>query len=464
MFPAAFDLAKLDGKNGFIINGHEGNGYTVSGTGDVNDDGIDDVVIGSYRANDYSGLGQSYVVFGNSNGFSEIFNLTNLDGKNGFAINGKDGYRGGFSVSGIGDINNDGVADILFGSYLLGQAYVIFGSKEFTSPFYLPDVNGVNGFAITSNDNGYFVNGVGDVNGDGIPDIGLGAPSSVQIGNCAAYIIYGSNSAFPNPLNLATLNGQNGFSITGGCVNTINKAGDINNDGVDDIILGNPNANSYYGQAYIIYGSKNGFSAIFNLANLNGITGFIIKGINYQDDFAYSVNKAGDINADGINDFIIGSGFWGLSYVIFGNSNGFPNPFDLATLDGKNGFAISGAGTGTKMVSNAGDINNDGIADVIIGWPDSFGYPGKGYVIFGSREFTTPFLLSTLNGTNGFAINSMPSANANLGWSVSNAGDVNHDGIGDAIICAPFFSYAPDTGQCYVIYGQNNSNFQDFEG
>ena len=94
-FAASLELSSLDGTNGFIINGIDADdlsGRSVSGAGDVNGDGFDDLLIGAFSANP-NGMeiaGESYVVFGKAGGFDASLELSSLDGVNGFVINGID--------------------------------------------------------------------------------------------------------------------------------------------------------------------------------------------------------------------------------------------------------------------------------------------------------------------------------------------------------------------------------------
>ncbi|MEH1837913.1 MAG: hypothetical protein V7L20_03880 [Nostoc sp.] len=325
-----FNLSDLNGTNGFKINGiapDDFSGGSVSNAGDINNDGIDDLIIGAVFAdpNGNSGAGQSYVVFGRTNLGSRgtgTFNLSNLNGTNGFFINGiaANNYSGN-SVNNAGDINNDGIDDLIIGASgsVAGQSYVVFGGKNLGSggSLNLSDLNGTNGFII----NGIVANNAGDINGDGIDDLIIGANGADPNGNSGAgqsYVVFGgTNLGSGGSLNLSDLNGTNGFIINGIAAgdfsdNSVSNAGDINNDGIDDLIIGasaaSPNGNSDAGQSYVVFGGTNlGSDGSLNLSDLNGTNGFIINGIAANDDSGYSVSNAGDINNDGIDDLIIGA-------------------------------------------------------------------------------------------------------------------------------------------------------------
>ena len=137
-----FNLSTLDGNNGFIIKGvnDDNLGYSVSNAGDLNGDGIGDIVVGSPLSdpNDKSNSGKTYIIFGRKEGFSKTFDLSTLNGTNGFVINGAgEGDESGRSVSNLGDINGDGVDDLVIGAPFSdingadsGASYIIFGSKD----------------------------------------------------------------------------------------------------------------------------------------------------------------------------------------------------------------------------------------------------------------------------------------------------------------------------------------------
>ena len=122
-FTSPFELSDLDGSNGFVIHGVntlDSSGWAVSSLGDVNGDGVDDLLIGAFVANPNGDeSGESYVVFGRPDGspFTSPFELSDLDGSNGFVIHGVN-FRdqSGVSVSGLGDVNGDDVDDLLIGA------------------------------------------------------------------------------------------------------------------------------------------------------------------------------------------------------------------------------------------------------------------------------------------------------------------------------------------------------------
>lgn len=182
----------------------------MAGAGDVNGDGIDDVVIGAYFAdpNGKSFAGQSYVVFGSKLGFPPTLELSLLDGKNGFRLNGVHvNDTSGGSVAGAGDVNGDGINDVMIAATKsqldlfspTEQRYVVFGTNQgFPQNFELSALNGDNGVVINGIDLGegleQRVAGAGDVNGDGVEDVIIGArfaDSGDLISNGRSYIVFG---------------------------------------------------------------------------------------------------------------------------------------------------------------------------------------------------------------------------------------------------------------------------------
>ena len=317
---------------------------------------------------------------------------------------------------------------------------------------------------------GRSVASAGDVNGDGLADVIVGAPyadpSSLSSAG-SSYVIYGTAS--PSDVDLTSL-GSSGFRIDGAAANdssgySVASAGDVNGDGLADVIVGAPYAapfsRSSAGSSYVIYGTAS--PSDVDLASL-GSSGFRIDGAAANDYSGYSVASAGDVNGDGLADVIVGAqgadpsshSYAGSSYVIYGTAS--PSDVDLASL-GSSGFRIDGAAANDRSgysVASAGDVNGDGLADVIVGVrfadPSSGADAGSSYVIYGTASPSNVDLASL--GSSGFRIDGA-AADDNSGWSVASAGDVNGDGRADVIVGA--YRASPSSrstaGSTYVIYG-----------
>lgn len=276
-----------------------------------------------------------------------------------------------------------------------------------------------------------------------------------------------------NSLKLDNLSGNNGFVLNGTEAGNfsgvaVSKTGDINGDKIDDIIVGSfgadPNNVNAAGKSQVIFGNQK-FPASVNLSQLNGQNGFTLNGIDAEGFSGGTVSSAGDINGDGIKDFIIGAfgaavngqNNAGKTYIVFGTNKGFPANFNLANLNGNNGFAVTGTNTfdyAGLFATGISDINGDRIDDILISAPGPLGgTPGKSYVIYGRTTGFSPNLnLAEINSNNGFLINGIDGNSS----GTASSGDINGDGIPDLVIGADggTTSGGINAGKTYVIFGQ----------
>lgn len=519
------DLNATSGVSGVVINGISEQDYageSISNIGDFNNDGFDDIAIGSRAGTNGEYSGQVYIIFGNDTlpdriELNALNNLSSPFGTAGITFNGISAFDVANVVSGIGDFDNDGISDIIIGAPgsdsngdNSGQCFVIFGSDSpFPKTVELSELNdplGVRGIVIHGVDAEDLtcnsVHSAGDLNNDSVDDLIIGAedadPDNIPSGR--SFVLFGTAGDAPAMIELRDLNasptvGVAGIKLNGNDFNedsgySVGDAGDINGDGINEIIIGaraaDPNGRSS-GRSYVIFGRSSGFPSVIELRLLNtsaGEDGMIFNGISEDDLSGQVVNGLGDINSDGFDDFGIGTrnpGQFGeptgQSYVILGSSNIVPGEFELSNLGSgsvppgiiiNGNITIGGSFTAQTHINAAGDINADGIDDFVIG--ASNGNPngtnsGQSHVLFGRSEgFQGVINLSELESDpniDGMIINGK-SAGDRSGFNVSYAGDINGDGTSDLMISSYLASpNGTRSGQVYIVYGTETPDFLD---
>jgi hypothetical protein len=437
-------------------------------------------------------------------GIPSVLDLTTINGSNGFTISSSGYYElAGSSVASAGDINGDGFADVIVGApgkalgwYTDYAAYVIFGHGHEDTPgasrISTDYLRPTEGFRIIlagalggyeGPEGGFAVSSAGDFNGDGFGDLMVSAPSYSSAGaeeKGATYVVFGKAGGFTD-VTLGTTASSDWIRIDGAAADdysghSIAALGDINGDGFGDVLIGSPYADAdgrwASGISYVVYGNASG--ANIDLASFDASDGFRIIGEQFGAA-GHSVSAAGDVNGDGITDLIIGApdndvaGVYrtGSTYLVFGSNSG--GDVDLATLTPSQGVRLDGEEVSESgfSVASAGDINGDGLADLIIGAPDASPNgreeAGSAFVIFGKTSGWSNVDLANLSPGDGFRIDGA-AAGDNAGYSVSSAGDFNGDGFADLIIGAPYADSAGGTnpGSAYVIFG-NASGFGDVD-
>lgn len=423
---SSIDFANLARSDGFVIQGefaYDLASRSIAGVGDVNGDGIEDMLIGAFK-NDENGhdSGAAYIIYGRSEPFPSVIDLYDLPGDVGIKIVGEtaEDYAG-FWVAAAGDVDGDGRGDMIIGApyngagaIQAGAAYVIFGrDSDFPGKIDLANMDAATGFKISGaaafDSTGFGVASVGDINGDGMSDLIVGAPQTETGGTGLAYVIYGRSGI--GAIDLSQLTATQGFVIrgeAGGDMAGFNVAGagDVNGDGVADLLVGatmNDGGGTDAGATYVVFGRRDGFAGTLDLASLDGANGFKIEGARAGDQNGVCVSSAGDVNGDGYDDVLVGA--WrssvdgagtGTAYLLFGKAAGFAPVVSLSVLTPRDAVRIVSEGDGDttgRALSAAGDMNGDGYDDIAIGSPgngEGGVEAGAAYVIYGRPDNHAP--------------------------------------------------------------------------
>ncbi len=315
------------------------------------------------------------------------------------------GARLGQSVSGAGDVNNDGYDDFIVGSPGDNTAFLRAGKATVYSGFDGTVIHSLFGTYVL-NQFGHSVSGLGDVDGDGFDDVVVGDFPLMTGSPPGTVRVYSGQTG-------AMIAIYVGDALSDEFACSLSDAGDVDADGVPDIIVGarlDDNNGTNSGNARVISGAT-------------GLTLYSFDGNFGNVAFGHSVSGAGDVNGDGFDDMIVGAPY--ETTVGAGPSAGAAHIYS-----GANGSVLHsfyGSGSFGYTVSNAGDVDHDGFDDVIVGAPHELST-----TIFGAGGSATVF-----SGQTGAVITKFLGTNitARFGENVSDCGDVNGDGNPDVLVC-----------------------------
>lgn len=477
--PTTIELGEPGGGHyGFRIDGSAASqlaGNRVANAGDVDGDGLADILVASTEG--AAGVGRVWVVFGKDDGTT--VDLADVEGGvGGFVITGDTiGEEFATAVAGGGDFNGDGLADIVIGAPGAGnggEAYLVYGKADGAEVTMAELDLSQGGFLLTGqvvgDEAGTAVAMVGDVNGDGYDDIAVGAPDAGTVpGAGRTFVVHGTTETEAITLS-SVLGGMGGFSVNGIGIDdasgsTLGGGGDVNGDGLSDVVIGAPLANpngGNSGAAYVVFGKTDGGAV--NLANA-GAAAFSIRGIAASDLAGGAVDIAGDVNGDGRMDVIVGASggeddllFQGQAYVVFGKDDG--TDIELSeVLAGMGGFGIDGETAGNflgQAVAGVGDVDGDGFGDMLLGSPNldfNGTNAGRAHLIFGKTNGARVETTDISTGLGGFSLDGEANVDR-AGSVVAGGGDIDGDGYPDFIIGADGSDIAGnEAGSVYVMFG-----------
>ncbi len=375
--------------NGPVLNDYGYFGSSIANIGDLNGDGISDIAVGAeYDDGDGASSGAIHVMFMNSNGSVSSTIEINNNTANGPVLNDDD--RFGSSIANIGDLNGDDISDIAVGAYA-------------------DDVGGTNSGDIHV----MFMNSNGSVS------------RTIKINN--------------NTANGPVLNDDDGFG------RSIANIGDLNADGISDIAVGayaDDAGGTARGAIHVMFMNSNG--SVSNTIEINNNTANG-PALNDGDIFGRSIANIGDLNGDGTFDIAVGASGddaggpnRGAIHVLFMNSNGSVSSTIEINNNTANGPVLNDADYFGISIANIGDLNGDSISDIAVGahYDDAGGaYRGTIHVMLMNSNGTVSNTIEINNNTaNGPVLNDYD----NFGISIANIGDLNNDGTLDIAVGADY--------------------------
>ncbi len=416
---------------------HDRAGSVMAGVGDVNGDGYDDLLIG---VSNEGAAGAAYLIYGPAPGTLVLADAdVTLVGEG-------EGDRAGYAVAGGGDINGDGFDDFVIGADLedtagggAGAVYVVYGPPP-NGVLSLADAGAKLTGEYWGNGAGAAVAVAGDINADGYADLLVGAPrkdrgDGFYYSAGTAYLLYGPLWGLQSLSEADAIFARDSAADNTGA--SVSAAGDMNGDGYDDLLIAAPQMDQYglnRGRVYLFHGPVQG-SVDLSTADAQ------LYGEANEDYAGWSISGGGDLNGDVVPDIVVGAPgndkggeHAGAVYIVYGPIAG---EHSLADADVEIiGDPDQRAG---RRVAIVGDINGDGLDDLLVSSGIEPGCYRRSHLFFGpasaARFSDADWVLVGPGDSSG-------------DYGISGAGDINGDGVADMTVGMP-----KDAGAIYLFHG-----------
>ncbi|MCA9076192.1 MAG: FG-GAP repeat protein [Planctomycetaceae bacterium] len=457
-------------------------GGSVTDLGDLDGDGIPDLAVGASSDDEGgSGRGAIYILLMNADGTVKSHQKVS-DTQGNFTALLDDFDNFGSSLTNLGDLDGDGITDIAVsadrdsdGSSNGGALYVLFLNSDGTVKSFQKITEGVGGFTgnlDTFDGFGTAVSNIGDLDGDGIIDIAVGAYNDDDggSGRGAIYVLFLNTdgtvkshqkiSSTAGDLT-ATLDNSDSFG------RSLTSLGDLDGDGVTDVAVGtnrDDDGGTSRGAVYILFLNTDG--TIKSHQKISDLEGGFTGALNDTDYFGWSVAALGDLDGDGLTDLAVGALFdddgglisTGAVYVLFLNADGTVKAHQKISHTQGNFTAALGFGDffGTSL-TNMGDLDGDGLIELAVGArgdDDGTGNAGAVYIL-SLQQITPPGVVTAeqkISDTVG-GFTAVLDNNDGFGEAVADVGDLNGDGINDLVVGARRDGDGGSTrGAVYVLF------------